>query len=126
MHQFDTCPKCNTFFSILEIKSDDSSIPESFEAICCPNNSCKFSRDEMTNGHFKTTELNESVLSNVTLRALVNSLQRNGHDLDKIIYDYEQEILGNRLSGASPEYKFSSTSYLKNLADEAKINSELK
>ncbi|WP_151859373.1 hypothetical protein [Acinetobacter nosocomialis] len=69
--------------------------------------------------------LTETQLSDCTLRALVNSLHMNGHDLDKIFNEYDGEILGNRLSGAAPQHKLASIDHLKTLITEARANSEL-
>lgn len=73
-----------------------------------------------------TINIEDPALYEITLQALVNSLQRNGYDLDKIFADYDREILDNRLSGASAERKSQSSYLLSELIKEAKVNSELR
>ncbi|PPC02533.1 hypothetical protein SOI71_05575 [Acinetobacter pittii] len=69
--------------------------------------------------------LTETQLSDCTLRALVNSLHMHGHDLDKILTEYDNEILDNRLSGAAPQHKLASIDHLKSIIAEARANKEL-
>ncbi|MHA3098944.1 hypothetical protein [Acinetobacter brisouii] len=61
-------------------------------------------------------------LSEVTLQALINSLKMHGYDLDKILKEYNNHILDNKLSGASPIAKSESVDHLKKYIDDAKQN----
>lgn len=70
-------------------------------------------------------ELDEAKLNDCTLRALINSLQLHGHNLDQIVADYESEILGDVISGSAPQYKNASIEVLKERVGEAKSNSLL-
>ncbi|HCT9561387.1 hypothetical protein ABFK62_03135 [Acinetobacter baumannii] len=70
-------------------------------------------------------EIDEAKLNDCTLRALINSLQLHGHNLDQILGEYESVILGSEVSGASPQYKNASIEVLKERISEAKSNSLL-
>lgn len=64
--------------------------------------------------------MNNSVnVESVTLDALVRLLKLEGFNLSDIQKKYEKEILGNRLSGSSPEYKHKSISVLKKAINDA-------
>ncbi|AGQ07087.1 hypothetical protein ABTQ09_04080 [Acinetobacter baumannii] len=67
----------------------------------------------------------EAQLNDCTLRALVNSLQLQGYDLDKILNNFESEITGNVISGSSPQYKSAAVELLKERINEARSNSLL-
>lgn len=69
--------------------------------------------------------LTEAELSEVTLRALINSLYLHGHDLDIIFQEYSNKILDNQLSGADASHKNQTISFLKSLINEARNNPEL-
>ncbi|QDB82217.1 hypothetical protein [Acinetobacter pittii] len=69
--------------------------------------------------------LTEAELSEVTLRALVNSLHLHGHDLDIILKEYSNKIHDNQLSGANASHKNQTTPLLESLIKEARNNKEL-
>ncbi|MDQ9820486.1 hypothetical protein RFY44_16665 [Acinetobacter bereziniae] len=69
--------------------------------------------------------LNEAELSEIALRALINSLHLQGYNLDNILQEYSSKIQDNQLSGADATHKFQTIELLKTLIDEAKNNQEL-
>lgn len=70
-------------------------------------------------------QLNKDELSTVALSALINLLKLKGYDLDQIKREYDQEILGNLLSGSAPQFKSASSNLIQNLINEAHSNSLL-
>lgn len=69
--------------------------------------------------------LTEAELSEVTLRALINSLHLHGHDLDTILKEYSNKIHDNQLSGADASHKNQTIPLLESLISEARSNQEL-
>ncbi|MDD9320350.1 hypothetical protein M0O54_09495 [Acinetobacter lactucae] len=69
--------------------------------------------------------LTEAELSEVTLRALINSLHLHGHDLDLILKQYSNKIHDNQLSGADASHKNQTIPLLETLISEARNNQEL-
>lgn len=69
--------------------------------------------------------LTEAELSEIALKALVNSLHLQGYNLDNILQEYSNKILDNQLSGADASHKNQTTSLLKRLINEARNNPEL-
>jgi hypothetical protein len=64
-------------------------------------------------------------LAEVTLDALISSLQLQGYNLDNIFTEYKNKILGNELSPAPPQYKNASTELLREKIELAKANTVL-
>lgn len=69
--------------------------------------------------------LTDAELSEVTLRALINSLHLHRHDLDIILKEYSNKIHDNQLSGADASHKNQTIPLLERLINEARSNQEL-
>ncbi|WP_334459061.1 hypothetical protein [Acinetobacter soli] len=70
--------------------------------------------------------LTEAELSNITLPALVRLLQIEGYDLDKILSEYKDKVLGNLLSGSSPQLKYQTIAHLEEIISATKSDDLLK
>lgn len=70
--------------------------------------------------------LTEAELSNITLPALVRLLQIEGYDLDKILSEYKDKVLGNLLSGSSPQLKYETIAHLEEIISTTKSDDLLK
>jgi len=65
----------------------------------------------------------DSILYAITLHALINSLHKNGFDLENILVKYNIEISDGCAKSSLNEDNIKSVELLKNLMDDVKANS---